>query len=127
MTRTDWESVTDFERHPSLKMEVGDEVEAELQDDGNFVSKKQMQDAGAKFARDCNVFVVKIGEELKEFWIATTAYSTMRQLKRIRDENDDSLKGTKVRIKRVSDKTDETNYEITRSEPSQEPQNGEQQ
>ena len=112
MTKIEWDSVSDFERHPKLELKAGDSVNIKFEDDGTFVSKKQLADTGAKFPRDSYVFVVSVGNERKEFWVGSQSYSVTRQLKRLRERFGGNLKGAKASIKRVSDKLNETNYEI---------------
>ncbi len=113
MAKVDWDSFSDFERHPKLDvMKVGDKVAATLEDDGNFVSKDVLKEAGAKHPRDSIVLVMTVDGEKKEFWISSKAFSQIRQLKRLKEENAGTLKGLKVEIERVSDATDQTNYEF---------------
>jgi hypothetical protein len=111
MPKIDWEAVSDFERHPKLEMAVGDEKKVRFEDEGTFVTKQQLADAGAKFPRDCYVFTLSVDNEKHEWWVGAQAYSVVRQIKRLREQNG-ALKGVRALLKRVSDKTTETNYEI---------------
>lgn len=114
MANFDWSQVSDFERFPKLESvkKVGSEAKITFQDDGTFVSEKQLKEAKAKHPRDSIVFVVMENNEKKEFWVASESYSVVKQLKRVREKNGGTLKGAVVKIKRVSDQTNETNYEI---------------
>ena len=107
-----WDEVSSFERYPKLSLKKGDKVTVTFMDDGNFVPEKALKQSGAKYARDSHVFVVESAGEKKEFWASTTAHSTMRQLKDIRNSNGNTLKGAKATMARVSEEADETNYEI---------------
>lgn len=113
MAEINWGNVSDFERYDKLDMKVGDERQGKFVGDGTFVPSKQLKDAGAKFPRDSYVFVLEIDGQRREFWVGAQSYSVVRQIKRIRDANEGKLDGAGVNIKRVSEKTDETNYEIT--------------
>lgn len=117
MTEIDWAQITSFERHPKLRLpNMGDEVEVIFEDDGNFVPKKRLIDAGVKYPRDSYVFVVSVikgtKKEKHEFWVGEQSFSTMNQLKQIRNNNGDKLTGIRAKIKRISTEPTETNYEI---------------
>lgn len=114
MAQIDWNAISDFERYPIIEMKIGDEIKGTFEDDGNFVSKDQMAQVGAKYPRDNFVFVLTVGEEKKEFWLGAKNFTILRELKRIREENAGTLKGITFSIKRVSDQPTETNYEFTK-------------
>ncbi len=116
MAKVDWDSFSDFERHPKLDaMKVGDKITGIFEDDGNFVSKDVLKEAGAKHPRDSIVLVMTVDGEKKEFWVSSKAFSQLRQLKRLKEENAGTLKGLKVVIERVSKATDETNYDFKKA------------
>ncbi len=112
MVKTDWDSVTDIERHEKLAIKKGEKVDVEFLDDGNFVSKKILQDAKAKHPRDSHIFVLDVDGTKNEWWVSANAFSLMRDLKRLRDGNGGTLKGLKATIERVSDEPTETNYTV---------------
>src|SRR4030042_6265146 len=100
MVKTDWDNVADFERHPKLSLKIGEQANVTFEDDGNFVSnawrpawsgvgrlpdKDALRDGGAKFPRDSHVFVVSVKGEKLEYWVGAKSFSTLRQLKRIRE------------------------------------------
>jgi len=114
MVEINWSEITSFERYPKLQLSKGQKVEGVVfQDDGSFVTGKTLKQAGAKHPKDSFVFVVAVGKELKEFWLNAQAFSTSRQLKQIRDNNNSTLKGAKATIERVSEDPAEANYKIT--------------
>jgi len=115
MAGIEWDDISSFERNPKLDMSVGDEVEGTFNGDGDFVPKKALEQAGAKFPRDSYVFTIETKDGAREFWQGTKNYSIMNQLKTLRDSNGNTLKGLKVLIKRVSDKMNGTNYEISKA------------
>jgi hypothetical protein len=113
MPEINWEAITEFERFPKLdSMKVGDSIEAKFTDNGVFVSADQLREAHSKFPRDSYVFVLEVKGEKREFWMSQKAYSLVRVIKKIRDANGGNLKGVKVKIKRISSSTVETNYEF---------------
>jgi hypothetical protein len=114
MSTFDWNSISDFDRFPKLDSiaKVGSETKIKFLNDGNFVSAEQLKEAKAKFPRDSIVLAVEEKGESKELWVASKSFSVMKQLKKIREKHG-SLKGIVVKIKRVSDATDATNYEIS--------------
>ena len=112
MAEVKWNEISTFDRHEKLKLKVDEVAEVTFLDDGNFVSKRVLEQSGSKFPRDSYVFIVDTKKDKKEIWVAVQAYSTMNQLKSIRNDNGDTLKGAKVKIKRVSDSPKETNYEF---------------
>lgn len=114
MSTFDWNSISDFDRYPKLESiaKIGSETKVKFLNDGNFVGAEQLKEAKAKFPRDSIVLAVEEKGENKEFWVASKSFSVMKQLKKIREKHG-SLKGITVKIKRVSDATDATNYEIT--------------
>ena len=110
MEEINWNEISEieFEKLPSLRLEVGDETVIEFQDDGKLVKKEEMQNA--QYPRDAFVFVVIEGEEKKNWWINKNDFSTMRQLKKIRKMG--VLTGKKVKLKRVSNSPKEQNWVI---------------
>jgi len=110
MEEINWNEISEneFEKLPSLRLEVGDETVIEFQDDGKLVKKEEMQNA--QYPRDAFVFVVIEGEEKKNWWISKNDFSTMRQLKEIRKMG--VLTGKKVNLKRVSNSPKEQNWVI---------------
>ena len=110
MEEINWNEISEneFEKLPSLRLEVGDETVIEFQDDGKLVKKEEMQNA--QYPRDAFVFVVIEGEEKKNWWISKNDFSTMRQLKEIRKMG--VLTGKKVKLKRVSNSPKEQNWVI---------------
>lgn len=108
-------AIQDFERHPLIEVKVGEKKKVTFEDDGNFVNATALKNAGAKFPRDSHVFTVSLKGEKMEYWVAAQSYSVMKQLKRLRSENNNTLVGLNANISRVSDKTDATNYEITKA------------
>lgn len=110
MEEINWNEISEneFEKLPSLRLEVGDETVIEFQDDGKLVKKEEMQNA--QYPRDAFVFVVIEGEEKKNWWINKNDFSTMRQLKKIRKMG--VLTGKKVKLRRVSNSPKEQNWVI---------------
>lgn len=112
MARTDWNEITDIERHDKFAMKKGEKAEVKFLDDGNFVSKKILQDAKAKHPRDSHIFVLEVGDAKNEWWVSANAFTLMRDLKKLRDENGGTLVGLKATIERISDEPTETNYSV---------------
>ena len=114
MTKIQWEQVTgEFERFPKLELkEVDDTFTGTFLDDGDFVSKATLENAGAKYARDSFLFRLEDEDGNKhEFWQGAKSFSTLNQLKSIGGANGE-LTGKKVKITRVSTDMKETNWEI---------------
>ena len=105
-----WDEIdeTEFEKLPSLHLDVGDETVIEFQDDGKLVTKEEMQNA--VYPRDAFVFVVMEGEEKKNWWVNKNNFTTLRELKKIRSGG--TLVGKKVRLKRVSNSPKEQNWVV---------------
>ena len=107
----DWNNVGTFDRYPNIAddmKEVGNVKEITFMDDGIDVnadliqsSLKQKDIKGIK-ARDSIVFRVQFDEKDYEMWLSATAYTNLRELKKIRDENKGTLVNAKVKIERVS-------------------------
>jgi hypothetical protein len=113
MAEPDYEKIgADFERHPVLKLKDGEEIKVKFEDNGNVVSAEQLKSKGAKFPRDSYVYVVSVGAEKKEFWVSSQSFSLLKQIKKLWAVNS-SLVGVRAKVKRISSKTTETNYEIT--------------
>lgn len=112
MAGIDWEKIGgEHEKHEALKLKVGNSIVATFQNDGNFVDKATMEKAEAKYPIDAYVFHIQDGSGKDyDFWVSTQSYSVLNQLKTIRGET--TLKGKQVEIKRVSDSTTKTNYQI---------------
>lgn len=111
MTNIDWNSIGGFERYEKLNnhlQSVGDKMDVVFKDDGKLVGKDLLRDAlkakGLKNinAKDSYVFTVENAKVMYELWLSATSYSNLRELKIIRDRNNGTLTGAKVKVERVS-------------------------
>lgn len=109
----DWDKVGNFDRYPNLAeqlKEVGNEKTVVFLDEGRDVDASVIQEAlkqkGQKNikARNSHVFHVKNKEDNKDYevWISATSYSVLGVLKKVREENKNTLVNAVVKIKRVS-------------------------
>ena len=106
-----WDSIKDFERHEKLNREMrtaGESRTVVFMDDGKLVDAATIENAyqqkgltGIKPKR-CMVFVVKDNDQKKEFWLNETCYSSLRELRAIREQNNGSLAGAAVKITRTA-------------------------
>lgn len=108
----DWKNVMPlFDRFPKLSeqlKEIGDKANVVFMDDGKFVKSEVLANAlkekGKKNikARDSEVFHVKSKGVSYELWLSATAFSNLRELKGIADENKGTLINALVTVERVS-------------------------
>src|SRR3990167_6867433 len=105
----DWDKIGGFDRHPKIALqEVGDTADVVFMDEGTEVSAEKLSEAfkakGIKKikAKDSIVFVVEQATEKKEVWLGAQNYSNLSELKKIRESNNNTLVGAKVKISRVS-------------------------
>lgn len=108
-----WDNIGNFERYPVINRILNSEGMSEtvtFLDEGSLVSEEVLKQAlkkselskGVK-ARDTYVFVVQNSKNEKmEFWTSTTGYTVLSDLKKIRQENGEKLKGAVAVIKRES-------------------------
>jgi len=111
MKMVDWDKMEDFDRYGKLSdelKEVNDSMTVIFCDDGKDVNADIIQNAlkekgqkGIK-ARDSIVFHVKEGTKDYEVWLSATAYTNLRELKKIRDNNKGTLIDANVKVTRVS-------------------------
>ena len=110
MSMVDWENIGTFERYDKFKLNLKEEAKITFEDDGNEVSKEQLKNAD--FPKDSFVFVVTHDSAKKEFWVNKNNFSLLDSLKECRNDKG-VLKGQTVLIKRISDKPNESNYEVS--------------
>lgn len=113
MTEPEWDKLGGFEKHPKLTekycQKIGDKVDVVFLDNGSTVDAEKVAAALKKAkkkgiqAKDSIVFVVETNAEKFDFWVGATNYSILNQLKTIRNENNNTLIGAKVRIEKVSE------------------------
>lgn len=108
----EWEKVNKFDRYENLGTalcNVGDFATVTIVGEENEVSADVIQAAlknsGKKNikARDSLVFhVVDSDKKDWELWVSKTAYSSLSELKQIREENNNKFDGAKMKIERVA-------------------------
>lgn len=103
-----------YEKHESLRLELGKKIKVKFLDEGADVPKKVLADAGVQYPRDCHVFTVETKEGKKSWWVGQKAFGEVNQLKKLADENNGSIAGLDVEIERVSNKNTETNHTYTK-------------
>lgn len=113
MQEETWEdNIPKFERHPKLREEMketGQEIIVNFLDDGKIVPAETLEGAYQKKnisnikPTDSLVFVVeKEDGEKREVWHKMTDFNSRRQLKSIKDANDGTLKGARVKVTRTA-------------------------
>lgn len=101
-----------FERHPKVNdvlSNVGDKLDVVFKDNGKLIEAnvianvlKEKKIKGVQ-ARDSMIFVV-LDEKSKsnmEMWLSASSWSNLAQLRAIRDKNNGTLVGARVKIERV--------------------------
>ena len=108
-----WDNIETFQRHPKLRDEMqreGDERIVTFLSDGKVVDEDVIKAALARKNLDriksskSVVFVVEKeeDEEKREIWHRITDFTVLGQLKKIKEANNGTLVGAKVKVKRIA-------------------------
>lgn len=107
----DWNTLDAFNRHDNISKKLPNESNNGIftfDDEGKEVKAdvlgSAMKSKGIKGmkAKDSIVFIVENDKTKYELWLSATNFSALRELKAVRDANNNSLRGAKVRITRAS-------------------------
>jgi hypothetical protein len=110
MPKMDWNAIEDFESNEKLQLaEVGDKYTGTFTNDGRYVKKEQLE-GKSKFPRDSCILTLENKDGKRDFWLSMKSFTVLREIKALRDRNDEVLTGLKANIERISKATDATNY-----------------
>ena len=119
----DWNVMDNFEKYPSVTadmQEIGSKKTVLFMDEGKDVSADVLATAnkakgikGIK-ARDQLVFTVQNNGSNASLWISAQNYTSLKELKKVRDSNGGKFKGARCYIERVSkNEPDKASFKFT--------------